>query len=89
LIDTKRNVFDLLEQKLEVMNGYIDISTAVDFSKIRERLMKEQYDRYTHSYMKMLTHKKIDISQSKLNPYAKNLLQDEIKMRNIIDFSKR
>jgi hypothetical protein len=39
--------------------------------------------------MKMMTNKMQEGSKCKLNGYAKELLQDERKMRNIIDFSKQ
>jgi hypothetical protein len=39
--------------------------------------------------MKMMTNKTQAGSKCKLNPYAKELLQDERKMRNIIDFSQQ
>ena len=45
--------------------------------------------RYTNSYMTMLTDKTKAGSKIKLNKYHKDLIQDEKKMRNIIDFSKK
>ena len=64
----------------------MDIKTIFAFNKLREKMAKEQYDRYTHTYMNMLASK---ASNCKLNKHAKELIQDARKMRNIIDFSKQ
>ena len=61
----------------------------MNLDRAREKLSKEQYDRYKHSYMKMMTSKISEGSKCKLNNYAKDLLRDERKMRNVIDFSKK
>ena len=58
-------------------------------SETAQQLSKEQYERYTNSYMTMLTDKTKAGSKIKLNKYHKDLIQDEKKMRNIIDFSKK
>jgi hypothetical protein len=65
------------------------LGAVVNLDKVREKMSKEQYERYTHSYMKMMTNKTQEGSKCKMNPYAKELLQDERKMRNIIDFSQQ
>ena len=64
----------------------MDIKAIFAFNKLREKMAKEQYDRYTHTYMNMLASK---ASNCKLNKHAKELIQDARKMRNIIDFSKQ
>ena len=56
-------------------------------SNIAKQLSKQQYERYTNSYMTMMTDKIKSGSKCKLNKYHKDLIQDEKKMRNVIDFS--
>ena len=58
-------------------------------SSAAKQLSKQQYERYTNSYMTLLTDKTKAASKIKLNKYHKDLIQDEKKMRNIIDFSNK
>ena len=67
----------------------VDVAAVFTMNKMREKMSKEQYERYTHSYMKVLTNKMMEGSKCKLNGHAKALLQDARKMRDIIDFSKK
>ena len=87
-IGLERNDFRELQLRLAEEGEELDLAGIINVARVREKMSKEQYDRYTHSYMKMMTTKNQEGSKCKLNAYAKQLLQDERKMRNIIDFSQ-
>ena len=87
-IGLERNDFRELQLRLAEEGEELDLAGIINVVRVREKMSKEQYDRYTHSYMKMMTTKNQEGSKCKLNAYAKQLLQDERKMRNIIDFSQ-
>jgi hypothetical protein len=62
---------------------------VVNADNVIEKLAREQFERYTHTYMKMMTDRTERDLKCKMNPYEKELLRDEKKMRKIIDFSKK
>ena len=85
------NYFQTLQDRLESIDK--DEEGEIAYNQMAalmvQQVSSEQYERYTNSYMSMLTDKVKAGSKCKLNGYQKDLIQDEKKMRKIIDFHSK